>query len=170
MTELDSSAADQERMEMDEGEEDIAEHENDNDNISADAYEKKSVEESEKSDFDMGKINGGGINDLLQRQMMTAGAAALMNPLLMPGLAAAAANGQSPNAATGQLQGLFNMFLSEMLKKVQPQPQAAQKDTPPQTPPISPSAAAMETPSVSTNGGMEGEIASQTAVSTTEEI
>ena len=92
---------------------------------------------------------GGGLNDLLQRQMMSG----LMNPLLMPGLAAGngqAAAGAAANAgAAGQLQGLFNMFLSEMLKKVQ-------KDTPPQTPPISPQPLpSADTPPVSSSGGSE---------------
>ena len=58
------------------------------------------------------------LQELLQRQAMIPG---MMNPLA--GLATGAPN--------QQFQGLFNMFLSEMLKKVQ-------KDTPPQTPPSSP--------------------------------
>ena len=65
------------------------------------------------------------INDLLQRQMMGGQFPGMMNPLLMPGMGGTPPTGH-------QFQGLFNMFLSEMLKKVQ-------KDTPPQTPPISPS-------------------------------
>ena len=65
------------------------------------------------------------INDLLARQMMGGGAPfpGLMNPLLL--------GGGPTGPANQQFQGLFNMILSEMLKKVQ-------KDTPPQTPPISP--------------------------------
>lgn len=59
------------------------------------------------------------LQELLQRQMMMPG---MMNPF--QGLGSAPAGNQ-------QFQGLFNMFLSEMLKKVQ-------KDTPPQTPPSSP--------------------------------
>ena len=63
------------------------------------------------------------LQELLQRQLQFPG---IMNPLMgFPGLAA---GGGAPNQ---QFQGLFNMFLSEMLKKVQ-------KDTPPQTPPSSP--------------------------------
>ena len=66
------------------------------------------------------------LQELLQRQLQFPG---MMNPLMgFPGLAGAGAGG--PNQ---QFQGLFNMFLSEMLKKVQ-------KDTPPQTPPSSPPA------------------------------
>ena len=73
------------------------------------------------------------LNDLLARQMLGAGGVGaagafpgLMNPLL--GLPVAAGGG---GAANQQFHGLFNMILSEMLKKVQ-------KDTPPQTPPVSP--------------------------------
>ena len=71
-----------------------------------------------------GLMKNSPLNDMFQRQMMTGQFPGLMNPLLLPGLGAPGAGGQ-------QFQGLFNMFLSEMLKKVQ-------KDTPPQTPPISP--------------------------------
>ena len=64
------------------------------------------------------------LQELMARQMQFPG---MINPLMgLPmGLAGA---GAAPNS---QFQGLFNMFLSEMLKKVQ-------KDTPPQTPPSSP--------------------------------
>ena len=64
------------------------------------------------------------LQELLQRQLQFPG---MISPLMgLPiGLAGA---GAAPNS---QFQGLFNMFLSEMLKKVQ-------KDTPPQTPPTSP--------------------------------
>lgn len=72
-----------------------------------------------------GGLKNSPINDILQRQMMGQFPGGLMNPLLLPGLAGPGGGGQ-------QFQGLFNMFLSEMLKKVQ-------KDTPPQTPPVSPS-------------------------------
>ena len=65
------------------------------------------------------------LQELLQRQLQFPG---MLNPLLgFPGMAGAGA----PAAPNQQFQGLFNMFLSEMLKKVQ-------KDTPPQTPPSSP--------------------------------
>ena len=70
--------------------------------------------------------------ELLQRQL-TAGSqfpAGMLGPAVLlgslPGFGGA---GQQQH----QFQGLFNMFLSEMLKKVQ-------KDTPPQTPPVSPTA------------------------------
>ena len=62
------------------------------------------------------------LQELLQRQLQFPG---IINPLMgFPGLA-------GPPGGNNQFQGLFNMFLSEMLKKVQ-------KDTPPQTPPASP--------------------------------
>ena len=75
-----------------------------------------------------GALKSSPINDLLQRQMLGGGSQfpGMMNPLLLPGAGAPAP------AVPQQFQGLFNMFLTEMLKKVQ-------KDTPPQTPPISPS-------------------------------
>ena len=63
-------------------------------------------------------LPGGPLGDLLARQ--TGGPMAGLPGL--PGL---------PPAGNPQFQGLFNMFLSEMLKKVQ-------KETPPQTPPSSP--------------------------------
>ena len=63
------------------------------------------------------------LQELLQRQLQFPG---IINPLMgFPGLAG------GPPGGNNQFQGLFNMFLSEMLKKVQ-------KDTPPQTPPSSP--------------------------------
>jgi hypothetical protein len=74
--------------------------------------------------------------ELLQRHL-TAGnqfpGGGMLGPaVLLGGLPAfgAAAAGQQQQQ---HFQGLFNMFLSEMLKKVQ-------KDTPPQTPPVSPAA------------------------------
>jgi hypothetical protein len=66
---------------------------------------------------------GGPLSDLLHRQALTG----LINPMAgLPGLP-----GLPTGAANPQFHGLFNMFLSEMLKKVA-------KETPPQTPPASP--------------------------------
>ena len=70
-----------------------------------------------------------GLQELLQRQLQFPG---MINPLMGMGLPALAGAGAGAGAAPNQqFQGLFNMFLSEMLRKVQ-------KDTPPQTPPTSP--------------------------------
>ena len=63
------------------------------------------------------------LQELMARQIQFPG---MINPLM--GLPMGLAGAAAPNS---QFQGLFNMFLSEMLKKVQ-------KDTPPQTPPSSP--------------------------------
>ena len=72
------------------------------------------------------------LQELLQRQLQFPG---IINPLMgFPGLAG------PPPGGNQQFQGLFNMFLSEMLKKVS-------KETPPQTPPSSPPPADSETSS-----------------------
>ena len=79
--------------------------------------------------FPLGPAGGEGqeasknLQELLQRQLQFPG---IINPLMgFPGLAG------PPPGGNQQFQGLFNMFLSEMLKKVS-------KETPPQTPPSSP--------------------------------
>ena len=70
---------------------------------------------------------GGPLSELLQRHALSG---MINNPMSglsgFPGLP-----GAPPAAGNPQFHGLFNMFLSEMLKKVQ-------KETPPQTPPSSP--------------------------------
>ena len=84
-----------------------------------------------------------GLQELLQRQLQFPG---IINPLMgmgLPALAGAGAGAGAGAAPNQQFQGLFNMFLSEMLRKVQ-------KDTPPQTPPSSPPPPPQEEPCAET--------------------
>ena len=112
--------------------EDIAEDEGDEDDESEVAAGAPAAQNPPVFPFPLGPGGPGGqdgqeasknLQELLQRQLQFPG---IINPLMgFPGLAA------PPPGGNNQFQGLFNMFLSEMLKKVS-------KETPPQTPPSSP--------------------------------
>ena len=89
---------------------------------------------------------GGPLSELLQRHALSG---MINNP--MSGLSAGfpgLPGGPAPAAGNPQFQGLFNMFLSEMLKKVQ-------KETPPQTPPSSPPPSQEEEEEEEPAGGRE---------------
>jgi hypothetical protein len=143
----------QQQHRIEEADEERNSRKNNNNLTEAAAAQDATMMEDEEDDIAEPEIRGGGQRDeqqpnfplplekpagleMLHRQLAAGGgqfpAAAMLGPAVLLGGGLPGFGGPGGQQQQ-QFQGLFNMFLSEMLKKVQ-------KDTPPQTPPVSPTA------------------------------